>query len=109
MNNEELSGWTKLLLKYAPRLALRRLTRKMGVPPETVEGFHDAFSKTRRVDIFPTQAGFRGFIIVLDSRISLHFYQDGDHFVYDGYEAGPYEKGDVTVFDDLKDPVSPYR
>jgi hypothetical protein len=27
---------------------------------------------------------------------------DGDHFVYDGFEVGKYDKGDITIFDDIK-------
>jgi len=62
-------------------------------------GLHEELAKNKRVDISPTSGGGRGFIIVLDQKTSFYFYQDGDHFIYDGCEMGEYEKGDVTVFD----------
>ena len=43
----------------------------------------------------------RGLIITLDQKFTLWFFQDGDHFVYDGFEIGEYEKGDVTIFDSI--------
>lgn len=63
---------------------------------------HDELSKKRRVDIFPGYGNGRGFIIIFDQKEALYFNQDGDHFVYDGCETGEYEKGNVTIFDNIK-------
>ncbi|MFH1990390.1 MAG: hypothetical protein ABIJ19_00855, partial [Patescibacteria group bacterium] len=56
----------------------------------------------RRIDILPSESGLRGFVVVLDRKTAIYFYQDGDHFVYDGFEMGRYDKGDVTIFDNTK-------
>ena len=43
----------------------------------------------------------KGVLILTTGRISLHFYQNGDSFYYDGFEIGRYNKGNVTIFDKL--------
>ncbi|MEK7065330.1 MAG: hypothetical protein AAB963_02700 [Patescibacteria group bacterium] len=45
----------------------------------------------------------RGFIIFVDNKISFWFFQDGDHFKYDGFEMGEYGDGNVQVFDNATD------
>jgi hypothetical protein len=79
-----------------------RLSRKMGMDPLQAEKAHAAFSAAKRIDIIPSRAGGRGFQLILDGHTALYFDQDGDHFVYDGWETGSYGKGDVTIFDDIK-------
>ncbi len=74
----------------------------MGISNQAFSEAHDLFSKIRRVDLLPLKLGYRGFMIVLDKKTALYFHQDYDHFIYDGFEIGEYEKGDVTIFDDLK-------
>ena len=101
-NKIKINWFTKLLLKLWPHLAMRRLAKQMGIKDPVFRGAHEVFSKVRRIDFSPLQSGHRGFMIILDRKTALYFYQDGDHFVYDGYEMGEYEKGDVTIFDDLK-------
>ena len=56
----------------------------------------------RKIDICPLTGEDRGFIIFIDRKFSLWFYQKGDHFELDGNEFGPYDPGEVTVFDGLK-------
>ena len=51
----------------------------------------------QKIDIVPLGPGSQGFQFIIDSSTSLYFYQDGDHFVYDGYEMGQYGKGEVTI------------
>jgi hypothetical protein len=94
-----VSFWTRLLLRIAPLAGIKRLSRELGVDPDAAEKAHRAFQDTERIDIVPAKSGGRGFQIILDGSTALYFYQDGDHFVYDGFENGTYEKGDVTVFD----------
>lgn len=91
----------KLLLRFWPKLAMRYFAREMGIKNPLFDKAHKLFTGTERIDIFPAQSA-RGFILILDRKTSLHFYQDGDHFVYDGFEMGEYEKGDVTIFDRIK-------
>ncbi|MDZ7798264.1 MAG: hypothetical protein U5L76_01450 [Patescibacteria group bacterium] len=81
---------------------MKRLVRKEGINSEYFEKAHNLFSKVERIDFFPLSSGLRGFIIVMNQRTALYFYQEDDHFIYDGYEVGPYEKGKVTIFDKIK-------
>lgn len=99
---------TKFLLRFRPQLGFKMLNKKLGGKNEIFDKFHDLFSKVETIDIFPTQ-GHRGFVIILDRNTALFFYQDGDHFKYDGFEMGEYAKGEVTIFDNLsKDRPGPY-
>jgi hypothetical protein len=101
MEKKELKiDWlAKLLFVVWPKMGVKYLALRMGVDDSDARNSHDLFSKVKRVDIFPSGSGYRGFVIILDGKTSLYFYQDGDHFVYDGYELGKYKKGDVTLFD----------
>lgn len=99
MDEIKINWFTKLLLRYWSRLTMKFFARKLGIENPIFARAHGLFSKTNRIDIFPIESGYRGFIIVIDRKTALYFYQDGNHFVYDGYEMGEYEKGDVTVFD----------
>lgn len=107
MKRDDISIFTKLLLKYCPNLAMRILAKKMGIKNIIFDKAHEALFKTERIDFFPTVGG-RGLVMVIDRETALFFYQEGDHFVYDGYEMGSYNKGDVTIFDDLRKDVLMY-
>lgn len=97
----EIGWFTKLLLKIWPNLAMSTMAKKMGINDPIFDRAHEIFSKIGRVDLFPFQSGHRGFMMVLDGKTALYFYQDGDHFSYDGFEMGEYEKGDITIFDNI--------
>ena len=97
-----VSWYTRFLLRFFPFQGLRRLTREFGLNPDTMEKANDLFFNIKRIDIIPSASGERGFQIILDKSTALYFYQDGDHFVYDGSETGEYESGEVTIFDGLK-------
>ena len=79
-----------------------RLAKKIGIANPLFGEAHNLFSKVKRIDLVPLKFGYRGFMIVLDKKTALYFHQDHDHFVYDRFEMGKYEKGDVTIFDDLR-------
>ena len=102
MKKLRINWFTKLLLKFWPTLAMKRFAKDIGIKNPIFDKAHEAFSKIERIDFFPLQGGHRGFLLVLDRKTALYFYQDSDHFVYDGYEMGEYDKGDVTIFDDIK-------
>jgi len=68
-----------------------------------ISSLHEKLAGSQRVDLIPLKGSGRGFMIVLDNKEALYFYQDGDHFVYDGCEVGKYENGKVTIFDNIKD------
>jgi hypothetical protein len=95
-------GWfTKLLLSIAIPWGMGRLARELGGHGIELSKKADAFfGKTERVDVVPSRDGSRGFQLVIDQALSLYFCQDGDHFVYDGFEMGAYEAGEVTIFDE---------
>ena len=93
-------GWfTRLMLRVWPMQGLVRLAHELGLESKHMKKANDLFFDVEKVDIVPLQGGQRGFQIVLDRNTALYFYQDGDHFIYDGSEVGKYEKGDVSVFD----------
>lgn len=94
-----IGWWTRILLKISPLRGVRRLSRELGVDPDVADKAHELFQETKRIDIVPSNSGERGFQLIIDGSTALYFYQDGDHFVYDGWEAGEYEKGDITLFD----------
>ncbi|MDP2934110.1 MAG: hypothetical protein Q8N81_08385 [bacterium] len=103
LGDVDISWWKKLLLKFWPKLAFRFFASELGIANPVFEQLQEIFTKVKRVDVFPlTSSGSRGFMLVLGQKASLWFYQDGDHFVYDGFEMGEYEKGDVTIFDHLR-------
>lgn len=106
---KKVSWLDKLLLKIWSNLEMRRLAKSMTIGNVVFDKLHEVFSGVERIDIFPHGGDRRDFILVLDRETALFFYQDGDHFKYDGFEMGKYNKGEVTVFDDLanKD-LSPY-
>ncbi len=94
-----VSWWTRILLRISPLRGVKRLSRELGVDPDLAEKAHEVFSGAKRIDIISSQSGERGFQLIIDGSTALYFYQHGDHFVYDGWENGEYEKGDITVFD----------
>ena len=98
----QISWFVRLLFKFWPKMGLKYFAAKMGIDDSMARGAHNFFTRVERVDIFPSSSGYRGFILILNQRTSLYFYQDGDHFIYDGYEMGDYRKGDVTIFDRIE-------
>ena len=93
---------TRFLLKFWPSAGMKRLAEDFGMSSELSAPAHKLFEKVSKVDIIPSTSGQRGFILVLDRTTALYFYQDGDHFAYDGFEVGDYDKGDITIFDNKK-------
>lgn len=92
----------KILLKFWPFLAMKHLAKKMKIKNPIFDQAHALFTKVDRIDLMPSRSEERGFIIILDRQTALYFYQDGDRFIYDGFEMGEYDKGDVTIFDQIK-------
>ncbi|HYV33299.1 MAG TPA: hypothetical protein VE973_00420 [Candidatus Limnocylindria bacterium] len=102
MSRLNLSWWQKLKLKYFPMSFLAGYAKAQGVEDGIIDKLNEVFRNAQTIDIIPTSAA-RGFIMVLDRKVSFWFYQNGDNFKYDGYEIGEYDKGDITIFDKLKD------
>lgn len=94
-----VSWWTRVLLRISPLRGVKQLSREFGIDPEVTDKAHELFAETKRMDVIPSKSGLRGFQLIIDGSTAVYFYQDGDHFVYDGFEGGEYEKGDVTIFD----------
>jgi len=100
----KINWFTKILMRFAPKTFLRYVAREQGIRFEKINCLTKLFGENCRIDIFPLSgSGSRGFSIILDNKLSLYFYQDGDHFCYDGYEIGEYEKGNVTIFDNIRE------
>lgn len=100
----KINWFIKLSLKFWPNITMKYMAKEIGIKNPIFRQLHQTLFRVKRVDIFPfspKQSGHRGFMIVLDRKTALYFYQDGGHFIYDGYEMGEYEKGDVAVFDGL--------
>lgn len=98
----KINWFTKLMLRFAPRTFLKQFAKQQGLDEKKINYAAKLFSKSNRIDIQPLSSrNGRGFVIFLDNKLSLHFYQDGDHFYYDGPEIGDYKNGDVTVFDSI--------
>ncbi len=91
--------WTRFLLRVLPLWGIRRLSRRLGVDPDVADKAQALFENVEKVDVVPSRSGQRGFQLILDHSTALYFYQDGDHFKYDGFEMGEYDEGEVTIFD----------
>lgn len=99
----------RVLIKLCPKMFMRKMAKSMGVKDILFDKAHELFSRVERIDLFPRGgADGRALTMILDNKTALFFYQEGDHFKYDGYEMGEYEKGEITVFDDIKNPKRPY-
>lgn len=106
MADIKISWYYKLLLKLYPWLAFKLFAKEFGINNPVFDKAHDVFSGIKRIDLYPTASAERGFIVVLDLKTALYFYQDGDHFKYDGFEMGQYDKGDVTILDHISEKIS---
>lgn len=98
----KLNWLTKLFIHISPQSFLRHAARQQGVDDRKIDYSFKLFGDAERIDIQPLTGEHRGFIICLDCKLTLWFFQDGDHFFYDGFEVGEYDKGEVMVFDKLK-------
>ena len=99
--NKKINWLIKLLIILLPKRFLQWEAWRRGVAPERLRYAEHLFAGCKRIDIQPLCGQTRGFILFLDSRFSIWFFQDGDHFTFDGYEVGEYGAGEVTVFDRL--------
>ena len=90
-------------MRLFPKMWSKYHASKMGIDTNLISladkllGRH----KSKRIDFFTFKSG-RGFRIVIDNKFCLWFFQDGDHFYYDGWEAGKYNNGDIAILDKLK-------
>jgi len=98
----------RFLFRHWPNLALRLFAKEIGIQNIAFDKAHELFNRVNRIDFFPSR-GDRGFILVIDRKTALFFYQDGDHFEYDGFEMGPYARGDVTILDGIRERTTPYE
>lgn len=90
-------NWIDSILQHLlPGLWIKRVCRKMGISKSPLE-LHQALSEFEHVYVIPSKSGIRGFRLVLDDEIALYFFQNDDHFEYDGWEVGKYNKGKSTL------------
>lgn len=96
-----LSLFERFLIAFFPKGFLRHVAKLKGVD-KRVDAAYKLFRQKDRVDLFPFGSGEgRSLILVLNKELALFFEQEGDHFMFDGFEMGKYIPGDVSVFDDL--------
>ena len=95
----KMSFWDKLRYKLFPKSLIKIANKNRGIDDKPLYKIHEALQDVERIDIFPLVPDDRGFMLVLDRNKAFFFYQDGDHFQYDGFETGEYDKGDVTIFE----------
>jgi|GEM_PF-1454260 len=100
-----LPWYQRFIFRYFPQLGMCIFARGINADYSMLEILDKAFHQAKHVDIFPfspKDGGQRGFMLVLDRKMAFYFYQDGESFQYDGYEMGEYKKGNVTVFDEIR-------
>ncbi len=102
MKEINLRWYEKVLYKFFPYLFIKKFLKERGVENSIFDKLHEIFVKVRRIDIIPLHSVTRGFILVLDRKTALYFYQNGAYFTYDGFEIGKYDEGDVTIFDNIE-------
>ncbi|NTW13914.1 MAG: hypothetical protein HGA31_02690 [Candidatus Moranbacteria bacterium] len=93
----------RFLERFAPWLLPTAVNLSFILFERDAEKIHAVLDKSRRIDIEPLSGSGRGFRLIVDRRTAYIFHQEGDGFDYDGYEVGDFEKGDVTIFDDLNE------
>lgn len=85
------SNWFKKLLGRSPGDALRIASQLEGLPPDLFAQADEVFSSARQIEFCPIGTKQKpGWMIILDQKLSLWFYRQDDHFVYDGFEIGDY-------------------
>ena len=100
----KLNWYTKYLLRFNPQTLFQNAARENNIDDKKIDSANALFMDAKRIDIQPLSNKMgRGFIITINNGLSLWFYQNGDTFKYDGFEIGPYNDGDVTVFDEILD------
>lgn len=93
--------WKKILLKFFPKSFMKLTAWELDIDEDAID-YAEKLFRDKKIHLEPLSGtGGRGFIISIDNKMTLWFYQDGDHFVYDGFEMGEYDDGDVTVVDRL--------
>jgi hypothetical protein len=98
-----LNWFIKFLARFSPKSLFKLAARDNKLDYAKVESAEKLFRDAKRIDFQPSGgANGRSLIMYIDKKLSLHFYQDGNTFTYDGFEMGPYDDGDVTVFDKMK-------
>lgn len=99
----KFNWFTKSLVRLSPWTLFRLAARDNKLNYKKVELAEKLFRDAERIDFQPSGgADGRSLVMYVDNKLSLHFYQNGDTFEYDGFEIGPYDDGEVTVFDELK-------
>jgi len=103
-----MSFFKQFLFKLFPKTFVCLAAKKSGVD-KRLDASLKLFDGTKRIDFFPLTGGQLGFMLIIDNSFSLWFYQDNDRFVFDGYEIGEYENGDVTVLDSCLITANPFK
>ncbi len=83
--------WFRNLLSHQPNEAFRLASRLEGLSPDIFDKADEIFSAVETIEFCPIGTPKEpGWIIVLDQRFSLWFYQKDKKWIYDGFEIGDY-------------------
>ncbi len=87
------SNWFKKLLGRSSADDFRIVSQLEGLPPDLFDQAHEVFSSVRQIEFCPIGTKRKpGWMIILDQKLSLWFYRQDNHFVYDGFGIGDYSK-----------------
>lgn len=85
------SQWFKKFLSHQPTAAFEFASQLEGLPPDLFSEAHKVFSSVKRIEFYPIDTDKEpGWMIILDQKLSLWFYQKDNNWTYDGFEIGDY-------------------
>lgn len=98
-NNKKLD-LIKKMLSSNPAEAWRFVAADQGLNPDVVDTAQTLFGDATRIDLITMHTSKKGFILIINQRLSLWFYKRGTGYVYDGHEIGPYDQGKLDPDED---------
>lgn len=85
------SPWFKKLLRTAPVDAFGLVAESEGLSADLFDHARELFSAVQRIEFCPIGTKKDpGWKLILDHKLSLWFYQQGDTYRFDGWEIGDY-------------------
>jgi hypothetical protein len=85
------SQWFKKLLSHQPTEAFQLASQLEGLSPDLFSNADEVFSSVKQIEFL--RIGTKkepGWMIILDQKLSLWFYQKDGGWIYDGFEIGDY-------------------
>lgn len=85
------SQWFKRLISHQPTEAFQLASQLEGLSPDLYSKADKVFSAVNKIEfchIGTTKEP--GWLMILDQKLSLWFYQQDNGWIYDGFEIGDY-------------------